>query len=68
MDIIQLGARVEDDWSPALQTLEGHSSSVCSVAFSPDGQIVASGSYDDTIKLWDAKTRSELQTLNGHSG
>ncbi|KAF9883051.1 hypothetical protein FE257_004305 [Aspergillus nanangensis] len=30
--------------------------------------MVASGSHDDTIKLWDAKTGSELQTLTGHSG
>jgi WD40 repeat protein len=38
-----------------------------SVAFSPDSQTVASGSDDKTIKLWDAKTGKELQTLEGHS-
>ncbi|CAI7662679.1 unnamed protein product [Penicillium bialowiezense] len=54
-------------WNSNLQTLEGHSSSVQSVAFSPDGQTVASGSYDQTIKLWDAQTGNELQTLKGHS-
>jgi WD40 repeat protein len=37
------------------------------VAFSHDSQMVASGSEDKTIKLWDAKTGSELQTLKGYS-
>ncbi|KAL4862351.1 hypothetical protein BDV12DRAFT_203139 [Aspergillus spectabilis] len=59
--------QVEDSWSPALQTLEGHLYSVQSVAFSPDGQILASGSIDSTIKLWDIKTGTELQILKEHS-
>jgi WD40 repeat protein len=50
-----------------LQTLEGHSDWVRSVAFSHDSQMLASGSNDKTIKLWDAKTGWELQTLKGHS-
>ncbi|PIG69509.1 G-protein beta WD-40 repeats containing protein, partial [Aspergillus arachidicola] len=57
----------KDLWSPGLQTLEGHSDRVNSVAFSPDGQKIASGSKDKTIKLWDTKTGMELQTLKGHS-
>ncbi len=36
-------------------TLTGHSSSVMSVGFSPDGQTLASGSYDNTIKIWGLK-------------
>ena len=59
--------QVEKSWSAGLQTLEGHSDPVLSVAFSPDGQRIVSGSYDDTIKLWDAQTGSELRTLQGHS-
>ncbi|KAK5202643.1 hypothetical protein LTR47_011571 [Exophiala xenobiotica] len=39
-----------------LQTLEGHSSWVNSVAFSPDGQQLASGSRDESVRLWDART------------
>ena len=36
-----------------LQTLEGHSNSVKSVSFSPDGTKIASGSWDKTIKIWE---------------
>ena len=48
-------------------TLRGHSSWVMSVAYSPDGQTLASGSRDNTIKLWDVKTGNPLQTLTGDS-
>ncbi|MFM6270296.1 MAG: WD40 repeat domain-containing protein, partial [Dolichospermum sp.] len=50
-----------------LQTLKGHSNWVWSVAYSPDGQTVASGSDDNTIKLWNVNTGNLLQTLKGHS-
>lgn len=50
-----------------LRTLSGHSGSVNSVAFSPDGSLLASGSADKTIKLWDTATGRELRTLKGHS-
>ncbi|KAG4431566.1 hypothetical protein IFR05_012951 [Cadophora sp. M221] len=66
-DWIQLKPKVQAHWSAALQTLEGHSSYVTSVAFSPDGKQVVSGSYDNTIRLWDAVTGAALQTLKGHS-
>ncbi|KHG39122.1 WD-40 repeat-containing serine/threonine protein kinase, partial [Aphanizomenon flos-aquae 2012/KM1/D3] len=49
------------------RTLKGHSSSVNSVAYSPDGQTLASASVDKTIKLWNVKTGNLLQTLEGHS-
>ena len=58
---------LENSWSPILQTLEGHSSPIWSMAFSPDGHTLASGSFDKTIKLWDTTTGTELQTLEGHS-
>ena len=37
-------------------------------AVSPDGAVVVSASDDDTLKLWDAATGTELRTLAGHSG
>ena len=40
---------------------------VTSVSFSLDGMLVASGSYDEIVRLWDAVTGAALQTLEGHS-
>jgi WD40 repeat protein len=37
-------------------TLKGHSDRVWSVAFSPDGKRIVSGSVDETLKLWDSQT------------
>uniref|UniRef100_A0A0D2XTA0 Nephrocystin 3-like N-terminal domain-containing protein n=1 Tax=Fusarium oxysporum (strain Fo5176) TaxID=660025 RepID=A0A0D2XTA0_FUSOF len=50
------------------QTFEGHSGSVNSVAFSNDGKRIASGSYDNTVKVWNMATGAEEQTFEGHSG
>ena len=38
-----------------------------SVAFSPDRKRLASGSYDQTVKLWDAANGQEALTVKGHS-
>jgi WD40 repeat protein len=78
------------DWGPAevevkttqesvscalIRTLEGHSSEVQSIAFSPDGRILASGGSNSTapdgnrskLTLWDVETGEEIRTLDGHS-
>jgi hypothetical protein len=49
-----------------LRTLEGHSGSVKSVAFSPDSALVASASDDKTVRLWRVSDGGVLRTLKGH--
>jgi WD40 repeat protein len=44
-----------------------HREYVYSVAFSPDGKYLASGSADKTIKLWSVESQKEVTTLQGHS-
>ena len=47
--------------------MTGHSSWVYSVAFDPDGRTVLSGSWDDSLKLWDVSTGKLIRTLTGHT-
>ena len=44
-------------------TLTGHSREVYSVAYSPDGKHVVSGSFDNTVGVWDAQTGKEVSVL-----
>ena len=46
--------------------LKGHKALVYSVAFSPNGKILATASFDNTIKLWAYPSGKELRTLTGH--
>lgn len=46
---------------------EGHSSYIQSVAFSRNGCLIVSGSYDHTVQLWDARTRQHVARLGAHS-
>ena len=49
-----------------LFTLSGHAKPVISVDFSPDGQRIATGSVDQTARIWDGITGQMLQNLAGH--
>jgi WD40 repeat protein len=53
--------------SDELATLVGHKRVVTCVAFSPDSRLLATGSWDGAVKIWDVPTRKVLHTLLGHS-
>ena len=54
--------------SALLRTLEGHGNVVESVSVTPDGRRAVSGSYDETLRVWDLESGACLRTLEGHSG
>ena len=47
-------------------TLERHAKAILDVDFSKDGAKLATANYDQTIKLWDTRSGTELKTLAGH--
>jgi WD40 repeat protein len=59
-----------DTITKPIRTFAGHTGGICiddCVTFSPDGQFILSGSYDNTIKLWEVSTGQEIRTFVGHS-
>eukprot|EP00873_Tetraselmis_striata_P021572 jgi/Tetstr1/441836/TSEL_030052.t1 len=56
-------------WPAGISTLQGHTKEVRSVAFSPDGTLLASASEDRTVRVWNALTGEEAlpQPLRGHA-
>jgi WD40 repeat protein len=56
--------RISHSDPPTLQ----HQTGIESLAFSPNGKILATGIADGKVKLWDTATRQERSTLNGHKG
>lgn len=50
----------------ALKSLSGHSAGVIALAFSPDGKLLATGSRDNTIRVWETKGWRPVGTYGGH--
>ncbi|KAJ5337057.1 G-protein beta WD- 40 repeats containing protein [Penicillium brevicompactum] len=59
--------KMEENWSSLVQTLKNDRASVNTVAFSLNGKYIASGSDDDTVKLWDSTTGDVYRSLESHS-
>ncbi|KAI2474660.1 WD40 repeat protein [Pyrenophora tritici-repentis] len=55
------------EWNACRSVLEGHSDGVSAVVFSPDGQLVASASWDSTVRVWETATGQCRSVLEGHS-
>ncbi|HEY0171570.1 MAG TPA: caspase family protein [Pyrinomonadaceae bacterium] len=53
---------------PELSVQTGHALTLTSVSLSADGHLLASGSEDQTVKLWDMATGLELRAFKGHTG
>src|SRR5947207_209274 len=54
-------------WGALVHTLEGQKGPINSVVWSPDGKLLASGSEDQTVRLWDPTTGKLVHTLEGHT-
>ena len=63
-EAISIRPTLSGGWSTCLQTLEGDSDYVSSVAFSHDSTRLASASHDGTVKIWDASSGACVQTLD----
>ncbi|MDY6803482.1 MAG: hypothetical protein SXA11_06700 [Cyanobacteriota bacterium] len=59
--------KTEDQLFRESNRLAGHKGLVYDASFSPDGELIATASYDNTVKLW-SRDGEELQTLRGHEG
>ncbi|KAG0379721.1 U3 snoRNP protein [Mortierella sp. AD032] len=51
----------------ALWVLEGHTSGVISVSYSPSGKTIGSSSYDETVRVWSTETGQCLSIIKGHA-
>ena len=57
----------DKEWDACRSVLEGHLGNINAVVFSPDGQLLASASYDRTVCVWDTATGYRRRVLEGHS-
>jgi WD40 repeat protein/uncharacterized caspase-like protein len=66
--LILFAAELSTAQKPELVVQTGHPDAVQAIAFSPDGKILASGSWDNSVKLWEVASGKELRTLGPHYG
>ena len=57
---------IKDMTESSQATLEGHKNAISSIAWSPNGQFLASGSLDEDIRIWSVLTRQFHAKLGGH--
>ncbi len=55
-------------WADDPQVLIGHTDPVYAVDFTPDGRWIVTGSFDKSLKLWDAQKLQPVRTMTGHTG
>jgi WD40 repeat protein len=66
--LVPIGAQEKTPTPEILAKLQGHTDAVYAVAYSPDGKMIVTASFDNTLKLWDAATGKELKTYGGTAG
>jgi WD40 repeat protein len=62
------GDAQEKSGTQIVATFKGHTEPVYSVTFTPDGKYLATGSFDNTIKLWELANGKEAKTYGGPNG
>ena len=63
---IKIWRKSADGEQKLVRTLPGHKETISEIMYSPDGKLIASASWDKTIKLWNAETGKLINTLTGH--
>jgi WD40 repeat protein len=64
--MVLAGLGVSPARSQAIKELRGHRAAVYAVAFRPDGERMATASFDHTIKIWDVSAGRVVRTITGH--
>jgi WD40 repeat protein len=63
-----VGAKPDADPTRPIRSLQGHVNRLTSVAYSPDGKSIATGSWDGTVRIWNVTTGEEVRRLGLEKG